>query len=298
MPADDQEYLTAKELAALLRVKERKVYELASNGEIPCTRALGKLLFARTAVDQWLSESSTGMATAAPRASSRPNVMLGSHDPLLEWALREAKTGMAMFFDGSMDGVDRFEQGDGIAAGLHVYEPKSKSWNTETIRQRFARKPVVLSQWIWRERGLIFRPEHDGRITGIESVTDFKMVPRQAEAGSQRLLEFIVNDAGIDYAAMDLAAVARTETDAALAVSDGSGDVALGLQSLARQYKLSFVPVMRERFDLLIDRRAWFEEPMQQFFDFCQSDTFKKRVADLGGYDTEGMGAILFNGGV
>lgn len=38
------EYLTTKEVAQLLRIKERRLYDLASAGEIPCTRALGKLL--------------------------------------------------------------------------------------------------------------------------------------------------------------------------------------------------------------------------------------------------------------
>jgi len=295
MPDEEQEFLTAKELAALLRVKERKVYELASNNEIPCTRALGKLLFPRSAIDRWLSESSTGLGNSAT-SKTRPNVMLGSHDPLLEWALRESKSGMAMFFDGSMDGLGRFAAGDGIASGLHVYEPETGTWNIETTKAAFQNKPVVLSQWIWRERGLIFRPDLDGKVTGVESVADLKLVPRQAEAGSQRLLEYILEEQKIDPASLGLAPVARTETDAALAVSDGSGDVALGLKSLAKQYRLSFVPVMRERFDLLVDRRAWFDEPMQRFFDFCASDNFKKRVAELGGYDTQGMGTVLFNG--
>lgn len=203
---------------------------------------------------------------------------------------------MAMFFDGSMDGVERFANGDGIATGLHVYEPATQSWNVETIRSRFANRPVVLSQWIWRERGLIFRPELDGKVTAIESVKGLKLVPRQSEAGSQRLLEHLLVNAGIDLASLDVAAVARTETDAALAVSDGSADLALGLKSLAKQYRLSFVPVMRERFDLLVDRQAWFEEPMQTFFDFCRSEAFANRVAELDGYDTGGMGKILFNG--
>jgi excisionase family DNA binding protein len=39
------EFLTTREVAALLRVKERKVYDLASAGQIPCRRITGKLLF-------------------------------------------------------------------------------------------------------------------------------------------------------------------------------------------------------------------------------------------------------------
>ena len=42
MPDDRPEFLTVRELAAFLRVKERKVYSLAASGEIPCSRATGK----------------------------------------------------------------------------------------------------------------------------------------------------------------------------------------------------------------------------------------------------------------
>ena len=52
------EYLTTKEVADLLRLKERKVYDLAADEVIPCTRATGKLLFSRAAVDRWLLELS------------------------------------------------------------------------------------------------------------------------------------------------------------------------------------------------------------------------------------------------
>mgnify|MGYP003652046767 FL=1 len=43
----DPSYLTTKEVAELLRVKERKVYDLAGAGEIPHRRITGKLLFPR-----------------------------------------------------------------------------------------------------------------------------------------------------------------------------------------------------------------------------------------------------------
>lgn len=40
----DHEYLTVRELADLLRLKARKVYDLAASGTVPCSRATGKLL--------------------------------------------------------------------------------------------------------------------------------------------------------------------------------------------------------------------------------------------------------------
>lgn len=294
MPISTDEFLTTKELASLLRVKERKVYELASNGDVPCTRAMGKLLFPRDAIERWLSDSGSGFETSAAKA--RPTVFLGSHDPLLDWALRESKCGLATFFDGSLDGLDRFERGDGVATGLHLYDATDKSWNIDAVRKRFQSKPVVLTQCFWRERGLIVRTDLQPKIDGISGLKGLKVVPRQAEAGSQQLLMQLLAEAGLSLSALTLTGVARTETDAAVAVYDGTGDVALGLESMARQYRLGFVPLVRERFDLLVDRRAWFEEPMQTFFEFCRSEAFRKRAADYQGYDLDGMGRILFNG--
>ncbi|MCY3701237.1 MAG: helix-turn-helix domain-containing protein, partial [Rhodospirillales bacterium] len=58
MQADAQRdhplYLTTKEVAALLRVKERKVYDLAASGGIPHRRVTGKLLFPSAEILAWI----------------------------------------------------------------------------------------------------------------------------------------------------------------------------------------------------------------------------------------------------
>ncbi len=287
-------YLTTRELAALLRIKERKVYDLAASGGIPCTRALGKLLFPRAAVNAWLADASSGFTAPTP---ARPNVFLGSHDPLLDWALRQSRAGIATFFDGSLDGLDRFERAEGAATGLHLHEPADGTWNIATVRDRFAASPVVLIEWTWRMRGLIVAPDATKRLKTIAGLKGKRVVPRQPEAGSQGLLHHLLNQAKLAEGDIAFTEPARTETDAALAVLEGKADAALGLAALAAQYRLGFVPLIRERFDLLIDRRAWFEPPMQVFLEFCRSDNFAKHVAELKGYDTSGLGTVHFNGG-
>ncbi|MFV0297367.1 MAG: helix-turn-helix domain-containing protein, partial [Hyphomicrobiaceae bacterium] len=146
------DYLTTKELAALLRIRERKVYDLAASGEVPCSRATGKLLFPRRAIETWISNRSSGGNMSAGRAAARPNVFLGSHDPLLEWALRESECGIATFFDGSLDGLSRYCAGEGIAAGLHIPGNKLGDWNTDAVEEACGTEPVVLLEWATRRR--------------------------------------------------------------------------------------------------------------------------------------------------
>ncbi len=287
------EYLTTKELADLLRIKERKVYDLAAAGEVPCSRAMGKLLFPRRAVDAWLASSSTGFAPG--HMAPQPNVVLGSHDPLLDWALREARCGLATFFDGSMDGLDRFAAREGVATGLHLFDVDTGTWNVSAVADRFARNDVVLVEWAERQRGLILRADDRGKMTGISDLKGRQVVPRQAEAGSQHLLEHLMAEEGLGPADVIMTAAARSDIDAALAVSQGTVDAAFGLAALADQYRLHFVPLVDERFDLLVDRHAWFDAPMQTFLEFCRGAEFADKAGAMRGYDVTGFGRVHFN---
>lgn len=294
MPPKSSEYLTTKELAELLRIKERKVYELASSGEIPCSRALGKLLFPRAAIDAWIAQH--GPSGQAAPTIDRPGVFLGSHDPLLDWAIRESQCGIATYFDGSLDGIARFADGEGIATGLHLRDAHGDGWNRAAVADRFAREPVVLVEWAWRARGLIVADGNPKAIAGIADLAGLRVVPRQAEAGTQQLFDHLAAEASLKPSDWTEAPIARTEADAALAVLDGTADAALGLESMARQHRLGFVPVLTERFDLLVWRRAWFEPPFQRLLHFVRSDACAAKAKALGGYDQSALGRVHFNG--
>jgi excisionase family DNA binding protein len=288
------EYLTTRELAELLRIKERKVYDLAASGKVPCSRATGKLLFPRHAIEAWVARHSEGPAPeVSPR---RPGVFLGSHDPLLEWALRESRSGLATFFDGSLDGIERFAKGEGVAAGMHLYVSDTGEWNAPLVQARFGRDPVVLVEFAWRDRGLIVAPGAEAGMRDVADLAGLRVVRRQAEAGSQTLLEHLLERAGLAASDVAFTAAARTETDAAIAVLEGRADAAFGLLGLARQLRLGFVPLVRERFDLLVERRSWFEPPLQRLAEFCRSAAFADKAAGLQGYEVAGFGRVHFNG--
>lgn len=299
------EYLTTRELAALLRIKERKVYDLAASGQVPCSKAMGKLLFPRAEIEAWLAAGQPVEAGARAGARARrrkvpavlPNVMLGSHDPLLEWALRESGSGIAAYFDGSGDGLRRFADGEGVAAGLHLYDADDRTWNVNAVAKPFGARPVVLVEWARRQRGLIVGPAAAARdVAGLADIAGLRLAARQLGAGAQQLFRLLCDEAGIAARDIDEAAVLRSETDAALAVLEDKADVSFGLEALAQQYKLGFVPVIEERYDLLVDRRAWFEPPLQTLLTFCAGGRFKQRATELAGYDITDFGRVHFNG--
>ncbi len=293
MHDDLPRYLTTRELADLIRVKERKVYDLAATGDVPHSRATGKLLFPRDAVLAWIERA----GDAYDDDVERPHVVLGSHDPLLEWAVRESGCGLASLFDGSLDGVERFARREGIAAGLHVPDAEGDNWNVEQAARHFSFKPVVLIEWARRRRGLILQAGNPHRIRGLADLAGCRLVRRQETAGSHVLLMRKLEEAGLDLSRISLTdTMMRDEREAAHAVFSGEADVAFGLESAARQSRLEFVPVVEERFDILVGRRDYFEEAFQKLLAFTRSDTFADRANQLGGYDVSGLGTVHFNG--
>ncbi len=295
MDGEQPEFLTTREVAALLRVRERKVYDLAANGEIPCRRITGKLLFPRSEIERWLSgERDPAEPSPAQRA---PEVVAGSHDPLLDWALRESGSGLASFFDGSLDGLDRLARAEAIACGMHVFEPESGGWNLAHVTGRLSAAPVVLIEWAKRSGGLIIDPALDGQIGGIADLAGRRVARRQAAAGGQVLFDHLLAEAGLsDEALAPAGEPARTEAEAAASVASGQAEAAPGLEAMARQYRLGFVPLVTERYDIAIDRRAYFEPRWQVLVTFCRGKPFLQKAAELGGYDLSGHGTVHWNG--
>ncbi len=280
------DFLTTKEVADLLRLKERKVYDLAAEEKIPCTRATGKLLFSRRAIERWLEQNSSGDAI---QTSSVMPLIAGSHDPLLEWVIRESQCGIATLFDGSVDGLLKMEQQQAAVCALHLYSPQG--WNMPQVKERFSGKPMVLLEWVRRNRGLVFRPGLS--VTDFSQISALAVAGRQQGAGSQLLLDQLLEQAGIGD--VNYAVITRSESDAVLAVAEGSADCTLGLQYLARQHQLPFLPLLEEPLDLLIERRFWFEPPMQKFISFCRSSAFRKKLAEMQGYLADDIFRVRLN---
>src|SRR5215471_16670917 len=113
-----QDLLTTDEAATYLRLSERKLYELVANGAVPCTKVTGKWLFPKAALDRWLA---AGLLTPALAHAPAPPIVGGSHDPLLEWALRESASVLASLPEGSETGLLRLARGEVTAAAIHLH---------------------------------------------------------------------------------------------------------------------------------------------------------------------------------
>ena len=297
MDTSIHELMNTHEVAEYLRLKERKIYDLVATRAIPCTRVTGKWLFSKVLINQWILQNTECRPPLSSLAST-PKVMAGSHDPLLEWAIRESGSELALLFGGSLDGLRRMIAGEALACGLHVLDPAHRRYNIDLVEQTLVNARVIMLEWAWRTQGLIVSP---GNPLGLNNLRDLatnrvRLIDRQQDSGSHLLLEHLLSLQGLALSALKIdLPPARSETDVALAVLEGKADAGFGIATAARRFRLDFVPLHQERYDLVVGRRDYFEPPFQDFLRFTQSSRFAERAKESGGYDITNLGRVLYN---
>jgi excisionase family DNA binding protein len=289
------ELLTTEEAATYLRLSERKLYELVANGAVPCTKITGKWLFPKTALDRWLS---AGLIVPAVLAHApAPPIVGGSHDPLLEWALRESGSGLATLPEGSEAGLARLARGEVTAAAIHLHrlDGDDDAANLDAVASAPGLYDAVVIAFARREQGLLVAP---GNPLGLGDAATIaarhaRLAVRPQGAGAQLLLLALLARAGIPLNTLaTVKPVCPTGPDIAQAVRAGRADCGIATRSVAQAAGLGFVLLTVERFDLVLRQRDYFRPGLQALFAFMRMAAFGERAAELIGYDVSEAGTV------
>jgi putative molybdopterin biosynthesis protein len=286
--------LTTEEAAVYLRLSERKLYELVANGAVPCTKVTGKWLFPRAALDRWLV---AGLVLPALAQAPAPPIVGGSHDPLLEWALRESGSGLASLPEGSEAGLRRLARGEIAAAAIHVHrlDGDDEAANLDAVADASGLHDVVVIAYARREQGLVAASGNPLQLRDIADVAArrARLALRPQGAGAQLLLLALLARAGLAFDALALVKPAcPTGTDIAQAVRSGRADCGIATRAVAQAAGLDFVPLTWERFDLALHQRDYFRPSLQTLVKFVRTAAFRDRAAELAGYDVSEAGDV------
>jgi len=236
-----------------------------------------------------------------PLAEIERNIVaVGSHDLCLDVIadlLHEQQTGLSLSSShvGSLAGIMAVKNGRCHLAGSHLLDPADGSYNTSYIKRHLAGVPVRLVNLVTREQGLMVLRGNPRAIGGFEDLTrdGITFINRQGGSGTRVLLDYELDRRGIPAGG-----IAGYETEefthmaVAVAVVSGAADVGLGVKSAARALDLDFIPVTKERYDLIVPEVFFTTLPLRRLLDVIRSPEFARRVGELGGYDTARTGQV------
>jgi excisionase family DNA binding protein len=294
------DFLTTSEAADYLRLGERKLYELVTAGAIPCSKVTGKWLFPRHELDLWVL---SGLARpSGMMVADAPPIVGGSQDNLLEWSLRESGSGLASLSEGTMRGVERLQRGEVIAAAIHFHGPEvsgnaAEDPNVAAVKAIPSLHDAVLVGVARREQGLLLAPGNPKNLRSLPDVlaSGAVMAMRQPGAGAQLLLEALLARLGTSPRSLRRREPpCLTGPDLAATIRAGHADCGIATRAAAKSAGLDFVPLLWERFDLLMRQRSYFRPHMQALVGFLREDRLTMRATELSGYDTSDAGQIRF----
>ena len=196
----------------------------------------------------------------------------------------------------STQALELLKQGTIHIAGTHLRDEASGESNIPHVGRLFPKRSVaVISFALWEEGILTARGNPKG-IRGIEDLAhpEISIVNREPGAGSRRLLDASLERLEIPTQRVrGYERIAAGHLAAAWQVRTGAADCAIATGAAARLFGLGFIPLVAERYDLVL-RRTHLELPaVQTLFDTLSRSRFRRELEAIGGYDTAPAGQRL-----
>jgi putative molybdopterin biosynthesis protein len=224
---------------------------------------------------------------------------IGSHDltlDLLAQFLNPRQRRLTSANVGSLGGLVALRRGEAHIAGSHLLDPETGEYNLSYLKQYLPGVPVRVIGLVNRQQGLIVRK---GNPIGIREISDLAnpeiaYVNRQRGAGTRVLFDYLLDKLGIAKDRIKgYSQEEYTHLMVAAAVASGRADCGMGIAAAAAALELDFVPLIEERYDLIVPQAFYEGSLLAPLWDVLDDHHFLEAVNALPGYNTDVMGKMI-----
>ncbi len=299
----ETQFISTREVSRLLDINEKKVYALAQEGKIPCTKVTGKWLFPKKDLEGFLRRKATNtLKKFSTEFALAKNILLvaGSDDPViypLQGIFHSLHHDFVLFSAsvGSGEGLRLLKKSFCHIALSHLYDHEADDYNFSTIHELFDNPDdLAVINLFYRTIGFISREE---QVRSFEEIVSKKLrfINRQSGSGVRLRVDSMIVEEGIRKEGIEgYDEQVNTHFNVASAILGGKADVGVAVESVARYFKLKFTKLFEERFDMVVYKDSYFEENVQIFIEFVKSRTFFELLAAMAGYSSRQTGRILY----
>lgn len=301
-----EEIMNTKEVAQYLGIHEKQVYALIKSKRIPSTRVTGKWVFPRKLIDEWIdSDARIGLKEARQKSKRIEGVYLasGSNDPILDMLqtyLRKSYPEFHIFSanTGSTDGLKALNMGYTDIAWSHLYDPKTGEYNIPFLPTYLPNvKPVVVNLF-YRDLGFVTLPGNPIRLKGFQDLTKrgVRFINRQKGSGTRLLIDQRLIDFGISSSKIEgYSDEVNTHLEVGLSILGKTANVGIATMAVSKFLSLDFIPITKERFDMIQSQETFFHKGVQALIRLLHSEEFRQKVEKIGGYDLKDSGRVIYS---
>lgn len=245
-----------------------------------------------------------------PNKVKLPELMIaGSHDPLLEDALRLFKTKNALIdvevsWIGSAGGLSALMLGEADIAGIHLYDPETGKYNVPFLKRYWLSDKAVIVRGYARELVLAYSPNIELR--GFEDILlgRVKIVNRILGSGTRVIFDIMLSREAkkLGMSPYEVRRTVRgyddevkTHYDVARRIVEGRADAGLTLRFVAELYRLRYRHVCWEKYDFAIRIDRIEKAAVKAFIGFLRTN-MRRIIGKYKGYKADkSIGEIIYS---
>ncbi len=234
--------------------------------------------------------------TFHPEHEFKNRILIAGCDPgmpILSRHMQLAGIELVLAQRNSSQALSLLAEGSIHVAGTHLRDEQTGEWNIAQVRKQFSTHSVAVISFATWQMGLVVANRSEKKIASIADLAKpgVTIVNREPGAGSRQLLDMQLKQAGVKGTQIKgYDHLTDGHLAAAWHVAAGFADCCVATEAAARAFGLPFVPIVTERYDLVV-RRKHLETPgMQALFETLNRLSFRRELNSLGGYDTSVTG--------
>lgn len=298
--------LTPEEAAKILKISKYTLYELIKRGEIPASRIGRKIRIDYDNLQQYLQGNVRPQGKhleAFKNSTVTPNFrFIGSHDPVIELLcefLMHSPSAILLnnSFKGSMEGLIALYHRQTEITGIHLWDENSGDYNLPFIKYLLPYESLTVVNLVQRAQGFIVPTGNPLNLSSWSDITlnDVRFVNRQKGSGTRLRLDYYLQKHNISPNQIQGHDVEEnTHSGVALKIANGEANTGIGVEAAASRMGLDFVPLFKERYDLVVLQETVARPEWLKILEVLNSSGFHKAVKQQAGYDVSLTGKIMF----
>jgi len=302
--------LSTQEVADILHVSRSTVYDLIRRGEIHSYKIGRKVRFTQDDVDAYIARSrhehstmpikkvDTHSTLLTPDLLAEPDLILAGQDVVLDVLanyLQELGVNTARTYLSSFEGLLSLYQDHIQVTACHLYD--GEGCNESFVRSLMPGVPAVLINVSYRTQGFYVQKGNPKKIQGWADLgrEDITVLNRRPGSSARILMDIHLKKMGIPATSVKgYEKIMKSHLTMAAAIAAGEADLAIGTERVSRQMEnIDFIPLLEERFDLVIKKEMLQTQPIQKLLEVLGSTAFRKEVARFSGNNYRDMGKII-----
>ena len=209
--------------------------------------------------------------------------------------LQQEGVNTARTYLNSFEGLLSMYQDNIHVAACHLFD--GEDYNGFYVRSLMPGISAALVNVSYRTQGFYVRKGNPKNIRGWQDLRrgDISILNRRVGSSARILLDVQLKKLGIPASELQgYDRIMSSHLTMAAAIAAGEADIAIGTERVSRQVEnLDFIPLLEERFDLVMQKKAMNSEPIKKLLEILNTPAFRREAAHFSGNDYRDLGKII-----